>query len=813
MLQRITVLLLALGAARYASAQADVTLRFTTPATHFTESAPLGNGRLGAMVFGNPARERIALNEISLWSGGVQDGNRKDAYQYLDTIRALLLKGNNIAAQRILQAHFTCAGAGSGRGQGAHDKYGSYQTLGDLWIQWADTSGTVTAYDRRLHLDSALSRTRWTRNGVTYTEEVIVSAPAQAILVRLTASRPGALNFEAGLTRKERAAFRFDGPSRQLMTGTLDGGYGAGGLRYAAVLYATQNNGHLANTPTALHIAGATQCVLVITAGTDMNWPNVTHRGPDPLPKALRQTEVQPWPSVLRAHVADYQSYFNRCRLHLGDTWTATAPLSATAAGPESVMPTADRLRQLQAGADDPALITLYFNFGRYLLISSSRPGGMPANLQGLWAVEYQAPWNGDYHLNINLQMNYWLADPTGLSDCAEPLFRFLEQIANSGRETAWDYYRARGWVAHVISNPWGFTAPGEGAEWGSTLTCGAWLATAILLHYDYKPDTAFLRKNYPVLKGASRFFTDILIREPKHNWLVTAPSNSPENAYVLPDGQQGSTCMGPTIDMQIGRQLLLGTAGAADILHVDREWADSLRTIAGQLAPEQVRPSTGGIQEWLEDYKEAEPQHRHVSPLYGLHPYDEITPWATPELADAARKTLERRGDGGTGWSRAWKMAFWARLGDGDHAYKMLRALLEPAGAPDGDGAGTYPNLFDACPPFQIDGNFGAPDAISEFFVQSQGPGQVIRLLPALPSAAAFRNGRFKGVVARNGFVLDLSWRDGRLSRLRVRSGYGKVCRIASDHALHVTGARPTFDGHTVTFATTAGKTYDVVP
>ena len=779
---------LLLSTAQPSFSQADVEIRFDRPAAYFTESAALGNGRLGAMVFGNPNKERIVLNEISMWSGGVQDANRPDAWQYLQPIRQLLLQGKNAEAQKILQQHFICAGEGTGRGEGGHDKYGCYQTLGDCWIQWKDTSNAVNGYSRALRLDSAVSTTTWTRQGIGYRQEVIVSGPQQAIIIHLTASRRGGLQFAAGLSRKERAALAVTDNGLQ-MTGMLDGGNGDEGIRYAAVMKVIPMDGKVVVTGTEVKVSDATECMLIITAATNMNWPRVEQRGPDPLSAARRQQQLtvgRRWAAILRDHVRDFQSYFNRCRLHLNDPDSGRRALLV------------ERLARVQGGQEDASLVSLYFNFGRYLLISSSR-GSLPANLQGLWAEEYQTPWNGDYHTNINIQMNYWPTDEANLPDIQQPVYQLLQQMAHYGQATARDYYHAKGWVTHSITNPWGFTAPGEGAEWGSSLTGGAWLATHILRRYQYFPDRQFLRQYYPILKGAAQFFTGVLIREPSHHWLVTAPSNSPENSFRLPDGQEASTCMGPTMDMQIARQLLLGTARAAHLLGVDISWADSLRRIAAQLAPDQISPRTGGIQEWLEDYEETEPHHRHVSPLYGLYPYDEITPWATPALAQAARTTLERRGDEGTGWSRAWKMAFWARLGDGDHAYKMLRALWHPAGVGDQSDAGTYPNLFDACPPFQIDGNFGAVAAIMEFFLQSQGADEVIRLLPALPKADIFRDGSIRGMRARGGFAVDMSWRQGQVTALTIRSDYGKTCRIA----------RP--DGSILSFRTTPGGIYRI--
>ncbi|WP_326994313.1 glycoside hydrolase family 95 protein [Chitinophaga sp. 212800010-3] len=757
------------------AAQSDVTVRFDEPAKHFTASAPLGNGRIGAMVFGNTNRERIVLNEISMWAGGVQDADSREAVKYLPQIRQLLLEGKNIEAQQVLQQYFICQGPGSGSGNGAKVKFGCYQTLGDLFIQWKDTVSDIRNYQRVLRLDSAIGTVSWERNGIAFKEEVLVSAPQQVAVIRLTSNKPGGLSFSTGLYRRERAGIRVAGDAVE-MNGMLDGGNGDAGVKYAAVLKVLTKGGTKTQQQDQVVVSGADECLLLVAAHTNMNWPNVEKPGPDPMPQVktdIAKAVAVKWPELLRHHVADYTSFFDRCRLSFTDkAQDAVKDIS-----------TLQRLERLQKNGQDASLAALYFNFGRYLLISSSRKNGMPANLQGLWAEEYQTPWNGDYHLDINVEMNYWLAEVTNLSDCHQPLFTLAKQMSKYGRHTAETYYKARGWVAHVITNPWGFTSPGEGASWGSALTGGAWVVSHLWKHYQYTNDQQFLKEIYPVLKGAALFYKDILITEPSHQWLVTAPSNSPENAYVLPDGREGQTCMGPTMDMQIGRELLHANLEAAQILKTDKAWADSLKLVLGRLAPNQISASTGGIQEWLVDYKEADPHHRHVSPLYGLYPYDEITPWDTPDLAAAAEKTLLRRGDAGTGWSRAWKIAFWARLGDGNHAYKMLHALWTPAAAGSeiqmNSGAGTYANLFCAHPPFQIDGNLGAVAGIAEMLLQSHGAENIIRLLPALPDNESFSEGKVKGLCAVNGFVVSFSWKNKQAKDISIRSNSGLPCRI----------------------------------
>jgi len=756
------------------SAQSDLQLRFDSPASHFTQSIPLGNGRFGAMVFGDPNHERIVLNEKSMWSGGVENPNRHDAYKYLPRIQKLLQEEKNKEGQQLLQQHFISAGKGSGFGNGAHVKFGCYQILSDLFINWKDTNSKVMDYKRTLQIDQALATTKWKRNNINYKEEVWVSAPQQVIIIYLTADKNNALNFDLFLNRKERATFSSTGNSI-IMKGQLDGGDGDAGIKFAAYAKAIVPNGKVVAVDNGLKIQGDEECIIIIGAATDLNWPNVEKRGADPLPIAIKKVNESSKFSakvLLQNHVKDFKSFFNRCSLKF------------TSDENDSIknMSTAERLIRFANGNSDVTLPALYFNFGRYLLISSSRPVGLPANLQGLWTEEYQTPWNGDYHLNINVEMNYWPAETSNLADCHLPLIHFTEQLVKPGEKTAKAYYNAKGWVAHVISNPWKFTAPGEGADWGSTLTGGAWLCEHLWQHYIFNPDKKYLEEIYPVLKGAAQFYSSVLITDSKTNWLVTAPSNSPENTYTTADGFHGQTTMGPTMDMQIGRELLSNTISAANILGVDKKFADSLRKIKSRLAPDQISPTTGGIQEWIRDYKEAEPHHRHVSQLYGLYPYDEIND-ETPELKAAAEKTLIRRGDEGTGWSRAWKVNFWARIENGDHALKVLKGLLEPAFTMDGGykmiGAGTYPNLFCAHPPFQIDGNFGATAAIAEMLLQSGGHNYVIRFLPALPSDKDWQNGSITGMLTRNGFEVNFDWSNGQLKNATIISEDGKDCFV----------------------------------
>ena len=764
---KLLTVLLCWGVFLWAQPQ-DVSVVFKQPAKHFTESLPIGNGRLGAMLFGKTDTDRIVLNEISLWSGGYQEADDPEAHTYLKEIQQLLLEGKNLEAQALLQKHFIARGKGSCHGQGANCSYGCYQVFADLLLDWKNQT-PVKDYKRVLRLDEATAITTYTRDENSIEQVAFADFKNDLLWIKITGTKP--FDFNISLFRKENATISYQN-NHITLTGVLPDDKKEG-MHFASAID-VQTDGKAESKEKAIEIQAAKELILKISMATNYQYTNggLSNVSVKEKAESYLQHCTSSFETALAESKTIYQGLFNKNRWY-GNANSNTSHLS-----------TYERLEGFYRGDKDALLPILYYNFGRYLLISSSREGLLPANLQGLWAEEYQTPWNGDYHLNINIQMNYWLAEATNLSELTEPLNRFTKNLVPNGHKTAKAYYNADGWVAHVISNPWFYTSPGESAVWGSTLTGGAWLCEHIWQHYLFTHDIDFLKEYYPVLKQATDFFGSLLIKEPKKGYWITAPSNSPENAYLLPSKdnkkQVGNTCIAPTMDMQIVRELFNNTMQAATILGVDSDKFSQWTDIIKHTAPNRIGKK-GDLNEWLDDWEDADPHHRHVSHLYGLYPYDEITLWDTPKLAKAAEKTLQMRGDGGTGWSRAWKINFWARLQDGNHALILLRQLLRPVSSEitTGQVGGSYANLFCAHPPFQIDGNFGGAAGIAEMLLQSHGKQNVIRFLPALPSHPDWENGVMKGMKARNNFEVSFSWQQHQLQEATITSLVGGKCYL----------------------------------
>ena len=751
----------------------EYVLWYDSPAIEWTEALPVGNGRLGGMLFGNPAVERLQVNEESLWGGIRVPNNNPGALENLPRIRKLILDGRIPEAFDLADKYLS----------GIPGETRSYQTLGDIYFEFADTTGPLENYRRELDLETGIAAVSFERDGNPVNYEVYASAPDDIMVISMKSKSEGGLDMNISLTRPQDAVItvsenRIDMEGQVIDSVRPEKGPAGAHMKFFASLIVAGCDGTLTPGDNCLTYTGGTEMTLIFNAHTDYNIDSLNFdRSIDPRQRCTEAISAATWKSFrkLRSdHISEHAAMFNRMALHLGGNASADD------------LPTDERLRRFCDGNDDPGLIATYFMYGRYLLMGSSRqPAQMPANLQGIWNKDIEAPWNCDYHTNINLQMNYWPAEVCNLSETTDPLVHFMEELTVPGTVTARETYGAKGWTMHHTTDPFGKTAVLDGVFWGMFPLGGAWMTLPLWEHYEFTLDTAYLRdRAYPVMKGAADFISTFLV-EDNQDRLVTVPSYSPENSYIDPvSGGEFKLTYAPTMDNQIIREVLGNCRRAAEILHTDPEWADSLQNIIDRLYPDRIA-SNGTIMEWVKEYEEADPGHRHMSHLFGLYPGTQITP-ATPELFAAARKTLERRlayGGGHTGWSRAWIINFYARLYDGNESYRHLRLLFEKS---------TLPNLFDNPPPFQIDGNFGGTAGIAEMLLQSHNG--VVRILPALPDA--WPEGEIEGLKARGNYEVSMKWLDGEVTAIIVKSLSGAPLTMA-------------YGEKTLTMDTERGKTY----
>ncbi|MEO6523613.1 MAG: glycoside hydrolase family 95 protein [Mucilaginibacter sp.] len=806
----------------FAAAQNNNKLWYNKPAKVWTEALPLGNGRLGAMVFGRVDHELIQLNEGTLWSGGpVKHNVNPGAFGFLQQTRDALKEEN-----------YTKAAGLARKIQGVYSE--SFEPLGDVMISQQFKSKEPSAYYRELDIHDAITTTRFTMDGTEFTRQLFVSAPDQVIVMRFTSNITGQLNFKVStksllkyqndvvndgeIAMKGRAPFHVDPNYVRYNKQPViyqDSLTGKQGMRYVLLIKAI-GNGTITSDTSGISVQNGSDVTLFLSAATSFNGfdKSPDKEGKDEVKLATQYLDaatLKNWQTLFNNHLTDYHKYYDRVSFNL------TAPVDNT----NAILPTNERLIGYTKGAKDPELETLYYNFGRYLLISCSRPGGAAANLQGIWNDNMRPSWSSNFTTNINTQMNYWPSEMTNLSELNEPLFEQIKHLAVTGKATATEFYHANGWAVHHNSDIWALSNPvgdmkGD-PKWANWSMGSPWLSQHLFTHYQFTGDKEFLKTTaYPLMKGAAEFCLSWLI-EDKNGLLVTAPALSPENDFIDDKGQKGSVSVATTMDISIIWDLFTNVIEASNILETDKAFRDLIIAKREKLFPLHIGKK-GNLQEWYKDWEDVDPHHRHVSHLFGLHPGREISPLTTPDFAAAAKKTLELRGDDGTGWSLAWKINFWARLMDGNHAYSLIRDLLRAAGGKtlgenySGNGSGTYPNLFDAHPPFQIDGNFGGTAGMTELLLQSH-MGEV-DLLPALPDA--WPSGAIKGLKARGNFEIGMVWNNHKLTTSTIKAEIGGVCKIRTMSPIKVVGlpvkSQKSTIGYLTTLQTVKGKTYQLI-
>ncbi len=788
---------LLLGITYASETPSGLALWYDKLAAGWLEALPVGNGRIGCMVFGGVETERLQLNEVSVWSGSPQDSDNPDALAALPEIRQFLFDGKYDQAKELSAKKLICKGVGTRGAASANDPFGCFQTLGDLTLKF-DAPGQISEYRRTLDLETAVAAVSYRVADATFKREVFSSAPDQVLVVRMTCDKPGKLGFTANLTRPERFTTAADGSDGLVMSGQLnDGLNGTNGMKYIARLKAVAEGGTVKTDGNNLRVAGANSVTLLLTAGTNYKL-NPPYRG-NPHEKVsadqLAAAAAKPYDELRKAHVADYRKLFDRASLDFGGHEARKLPIDQRLA------------RMARDKTPDPDLEAMLFQYGRYMAISSSRSGNLPSSLQGIWADQIQTPWCGQYTVDLNVQMNCWPLEVANLSECFLPTFDLIDSWRVPGAKTAKVHYNAKGWIVHTVANVWGFTSAPEHPAFGMYMGVGAWLCQPVWEHYAFTGDREYLQRAYPVMKESAEFYLDWLVKNPKTGKLVSGPSTSPENEYIAADGQRGWLCMGPSMDQQQIWNLFGNVIEAASELGIDDAFIGRIHDARGLLAGPKIG-ADGRLMEWPEEFKDSENGgHRHLSHLFGLYPGSQITPSATPELAAAARKSLEVRlanGSSGCGWSCAWTINLFARLLDGEKAHDHLLQFMNKQIAP---------NLFDmvfGAGPFQIDGNFGYTAGVCEMLLQSHS-GE-IALLPALPKA--WPAGSIKGLRARGGFEIEMTWADGKVVTLAIKSAFGKRCRINSPSLLMMTedALKPAVKPvgtNVIEFDTKPGKTY----